>query len=228
MARVSAEIERSGERFWRFDDFQDLSPDAVNQALSRLARKGVIERVRKGLYYRPRLTVLGRSRPADSDVIRQVLKQPAHPTGHTAITLLGLSTQTPALLEYATTATSPIQNLKRLKLVGRRPASRKALTEIEGAVLEVLRARAAHSDVEARDVIRRLMEILSQGETFTHLVVAASEEPPRVRAMLGALGQELGADSELLAPLRTSLNRLSRFDFGPLKALSHAKEWQAK
>ena len=46
--------------------------------------------------------------------------------------------------------------------------------------------------------------------------------------MLGALGQEASVPAELLAPLRQSLNPLSRFDFGALRALDHAMEWQAK
>lgn len=53
-------------------------------------------------------------------------------------------------------------------------------------------------------------------------------EPPRVRAMLGALGQQAGSPRDKIRQLRESLNPLSRFDFGPLAALEHAREWQAK
>jgi hypothetical protein len=53
-------------------------------------------------------------------------------------------------------------------------------------------------------------------------------EPPRVRAMLGALGEELSISSRLLDELRGSLNPLSRYDFGRLESLRYAKQWQAK
>jgi hypothetical protein len=53
-------------------------------------------------------------------------------------------------------------------------------------------------------------------------------EPPRVRAMLGTLGAELGMPDRTLQKLRTSLNPLSRYDFGALRALRHARAWQAK
>jgi hypothetical protein len=46
--------------------------------------------------------------------------------------------------------------------------------------------------------------------------------------MLGAIGQELQADPILLKPLRASLNPTSRFDFGRLRNLQYAKDWQAK
>jgi hypothetical protein len=56
----------------------------------------------------------------------------------------------------------------------------------------------------------------------------APTEPPRVRALLGAIAVQLGQPAEVLDQLRRSLNPLSRFDFGTLAALSHAAEWQAK
>ena len=46
--------------------------------------------------------------------------------------------------------------------------------------------------------------------------------------MLGAMGQELNMPTRTLDRLRRSLNPISRFDFGRLRALRHAKEWQAR
>ena len=43
--------------------------------------------------------------------------------------------------------------------------------------------------------------------------------------MLGALGQEMGADCEMLDRLYVSLNPLSRFDFGLLASSPYAREW---
>lgn len=60
------------------------------------------------------------------------------------------------------------------------------------------------------------------------LLRIARFEPPRVRAMLGSIGEELGATSRAVQQLRASLNPLSRFDFGMLRTLRHARNWQAK
>ncbi len=60
---VGRRIERGGERVWRLEDFRDLPFTAVAQALSRLARRGAIQRLSKGIYYRPRETPFGKSRP---------------------------------------------------------------------------------------------------------------------------------------------------------------------
>jgi hypothetical protein len=66
-----------------------------------------------------------------------------------------------------------------------------------------------------------------QGRLIRILRVADSE-PPRVRAMLGALGEHLGTNRKILQRLRGSLHPLSRFDFGMLTALPNASTWQAK
>lgn len=63
---------------------------------------------------------------------------------------------------------------------------------------------------------------------FAKLAEAAMQEPPRVRAMLGALGQEARIRKPELVKLRSSLNPLSRYDFGRLRCMKYAKEWLAK
>jgi hypothetical protein len=63
---------------------------------------------------------------------------------------------------------------------------------------------------------------------FWRLFKIATSEPPRVRAMLGAIGQQLGQPEARLSVLRKSLNPLSRFEFGSLAALERARQWQAK
>ena len=70
--------------------------------------------------------------------------------------------------------------------------------------------------------------LLESEGRFTRLAQAALQEPPRVRAMLGALGEELGAPPRDLKRLRASLSPLSRFDFGTLRDLRCARDWQAK
>jgi hypothetical protein len=76
--------------------------------------------------------------------------------------------------------------------------------------------------------VARLKRLLSDEKRFTALAKAALGEPPRVRAILGAIGEELGMPERTIAQLRESLNPLSRFDFGQLRSLRYAKRWQAK
>ena len=109
-----------------------------------------------------------------------------------------------------------------------RPSERAKLSSEEGAFLELLRERARSSDLPAEETVRRLEAAISDKDRFARLVTAALAEPPRVRAMLGALGEELQMPPQLLERLRASLNPLTRFDFGALQILRTASEWQAK
>ena len=74
----------------------------------------------------------------------------------------------------------------------------------------------------------RLRKLLAQEGTFHKLLGPAMDEPPRVRAMLGALGQEIGIPEHQLQKLRRSLGLVSKYDFGRLASTRYAKEWQAK
>jgi len=225
--QIRSRVRRGGERFWRHTDFADLPPAAVSQALSRLARGGELQRASKGLYYRSRPTVVGSSRPAPDAVTALSSASRLHPAGLTAASYLGFTTQNPARPEYASSAAAAPSALADAHVRTRRPRNRENLSERESALLELLRDRARTSDLGAEGTCARLLDMLGDPRTFARLTKAAADEPPRVRAMLGAAGEQLGMDERLLSRLRASLNPLSRYDFGTLKCLQVADQWQA-
>jgi hypothetical protein len=49
-----------------------------------------------------------------------------------------------------------------------------------------------------------------------------------MRAILGAIGEQIGKPADMTQRLRASLNPFSKFDFGLLAGLPRAKHWQAK
>jgi hypothetical protein len=227
-ATVRDRVKRGGARYWKHSDFSDLPPAAVAMTLSRLSKEGALQRVGKGVYYRPQQTSLGLSIPAASGVASQTLRAPLHAAGLSAANQLGLSTQNPRRPEYATPAPGPPSALKGAIVRTGRPAERGALSAEEGAILETLRERARSSDLSPQQTVRRLLRLLDDERRFCALAKAAEAEPPRVRAMLGAIGEELEMPAPALKRLRKSLNPLSRFDFGPLRKLRFARQWQAK
>lgn len=227
-AQIRQRVLAGGERFWRHDDFRDLPASAVATTLSRLAREGELQRVRKGVYYRPRMTVIGPSFAAASGSTASSLMTPVHPAGLSAANVLGFTTQNPARREYATPASDPPTALEGSRVRTRRPAGRGELSSEDGALMEFLRDRAMTSDLSPADTARRLQTLLRDRERFPRLARAATAEPPRVRAMLGALGELAGMDERDVRQLRQSLNPLSRFDFGALSDLPNASSWQAK
>jgi hypothetical protein len=228
---VLRRIEAGGERIWRLADFEGMPFTAVAQALSRLARQGIVQRLGKGLYYRPRQTAFGASKPNRARLrALPIRRKGVFPSGVAAANLLGFTTQNPALVEVATNGAS----LPRL-LVGeetvvhtRRPEAWRGLADTDAALLDFLRRRAEASELTPEQTVGKLIDYFRESGRFKRLLDVAESEPPRVRAMLGAIGQQLGRPKHQLDLLRKSLNPLSRFDFGILAVLEHAREWQAK
>ncbi|MCL2646090.1 MAG: type IV toxin-antitoxin system AbiEi family antitoxin domain-containing protein [Phycisphaerales bacterium] len=89
-------------------DFLDAgSRYATDQALSRLAHTGELQRLGRGLYYYPRInTKLGIPVAPDVDKIAQAIGRRTGsrmvPSGAVAANLFGLSTQVPAKFSYLT------------------------------------------------------------------------------------------------------------------------------
>lgn len=90
------------------------------------------------------------------------------------------------------------------------------------------RERLANRRFETAFLTQDVPARLKVSRRLKRLVTAALSEPPRVRAILGALLQWSGMPASTWEPLRLSLNGLSKFDFGIFKELPNSKEWQAK
>ena len=164
-ASIRQRIERGGERLWRLDDFRDFPFTAVAQALSRLTRDGAIERLSKGVYYRNRQTVLGKSRPNPAAIQKLASpKKTVFPSGIAAANLLGFTTQTAKRAELATSGLS----LPR-KLVGsdalihtRRPEAWASLTDIDAALLDFLRQAGRSSELSPEETVSKLKALLAE------------------------------------------------------------------
>jgi hypothetical protein len=228
---VRRRIEKGGERVWRLEDFRDLPFSAVAQALSRLTREGLVGRLSKGVYYRARPTALGKSLPNPSALQGLASRRNGvFPSGIAAANLLGFTTQTARRREVATSGLSLPRKLVGAETVihTRRPAAWARLSDTDAALLDFLRRGGATSELSPEDTIRRTLSLLGDKGRMERLLKIADSEPPRVRALLGALGEEIGVKPAILGRLRASLNPFSRFNFGVLAALPRAARWQAK
>jgi predicted transcriptional regulator of viral defense system len=115
--KVRKRIEHGGEdRLWSYPDFRGLPPLAVAAALSRLSKgpNGLLRRVRRGVYYVPKKTRFGESKPELSHVMAHLLRHRGiaySPTGTAAYNGLGLTTQVSPRITYR--VNRPVRSVNR-------------------------------------------------------------------------------------------------------------------
>jgi hypothetical protein len=221
---VKSRLKRRPGRLFTFDDFADLPASAVAPALSRLTARGEIKRARKGVYYVPRETPLGEVPPDPVALGKAISRGRSHPAGLSAANMLGLTTQVPTRVELAV-EDSRLTPPRGVEFRPRLRTNRRGLEAHEAALLEVLRDICHLTDLSPMATSRRLLEVLYDDEARSRILRAAIAEPPRVRAMVGALAEIAGACDGELRRLRRTLNPTTRFDFGPLATLPNARNW---
>ena len=237
--KVRKRIEEGGEdRLWSYPDFHTLPPLAVAAALSRLSKdpNGLLRRVRRGMYYVPKKTRFGESKPELDRVMTHLLHHRGigyAPTGTAAYNGLGLTTQISPKISYR--VKRPVRSVDP----GRRFFNVRSVTispsyEVEGIASSELTALDALKDLDRipgatpAETITRIMELIRSGRlSLKRLVRLARHEPPRVRALVGAIGSHLGA-AKTVARLKKSLNPLTNFALSVSSTLPNAAEWQIR
>ncbi len=118
----------------------------------------------------------------------------------------------------------------KIRTVTRPLVSQKGITEDERVALDALRNIRRIPDTTIPDTLKRIQSLLrDQRLQPTRLVRFALAEPPRVRALVGALVESLGCKDSYVHELRKSLNPLTTYRLGGIeKVLPEAATWYIK
>lgn len=136
------------KRGWVFTPthFLDLgSRFAVCKALERLAQRGTIRRLARGLYYYPRRHPVLGELPANYEQIAKALAGKdslrLQPSGAYAANLLGLIEQVPAKIVFLTDGANRALTVGRQRIILKRTTPKNAATSgrISGLVIQALR-----------------------------------------------------------------------------------------
>lgn len=222
-------LRRPTKTLWSYTDFSDLDTSAVAAALSRLARCGKLHRVRRGIYHHPRLTAFGQSRP-DPALVAEVIFKDRRSVPVRGYHRLGLTTQVSNELKRAVDHPTRVKPIKGINIrTVTRPISRqKGIRDDERAALDALRNIRRLPDTNIADTLSRVKSLMKNGTLAPRrLARFAAVEPPRVRALVGALVETVGHHSEAVDALRKSLNPLTRFKVPARRdILPTGAEWQ--
>src|ERR1700693_2467872 len=144
--QIVARIERLGEgKAFSAKDFLDIaSRGTIDMALTSLTRRGIIRRVRRGLYDMPRVNpALGGKLSPDIDEAARAIARKQRwkivPEGAWAANLLGLSTQVPARIIYLTDGPNNEVPIGR-RSIHFKHARPKAMAGLEGKFALVVQA----------------------------------------------------------------------------------------
>ncbi|MDA2932888.1 type IV toxin-antitoxin system AbiEi family antitoxin domain-containing protein [Acidobacteria bacterium AH-259-D05] len=219
-------------RIWTYSDFPSIPATATAAALSRLCKEGLIERLRKGVYHRPRTSRFGKINPDPASVAAAVLKHRGVSwkcSGISTYNALGLTAQLSPVTVFDVE-----RGTRSLKVGGLEDRIRirvvpnvRGLSSEERGILDALRDLRWIPDVSPSDALAKIIETFRSGEiSLDRVVKVAQDEPPRVRALLGVIGETIDAKPQLLDSLRKSLNLTTRFKVGLSEDFPAAKSWK--
>jgi len=163
---------------------------AIDKALQRLAARGDLRRLSRGLYDKPRHDpLLGTLWPSVDAVVAALMgkdKLRLQPTGAYAANLLGLSDQVPARVEFLTDGTSRTVKAGPMQIVLKRTTPRQmaAAGRTSGLVIQALRSLGAdHLTPERLSRLRRTLPVEQRRALLDDLTLAPGWLQPALRAL---------------------------------------------
>lgn len=163
---------------------------AIDKALQRLAARGDLRRLSRGLYDKPRQDpLLGTLWPSVDAVVAALMgkdKLRLQPTGAYAANLLGLSDQVPARVEFLTDGTSRTVKAGPMQIVLKRTTPRQmaAAGRTSGLVIQALRSLGAdHLTPQRLNKLRRAIPVERRRALLDDLTLAPGWLQPALRAL---------------------------------------------
>lgn len=191
------------------------------KALERLQKEGLIKKVSKGVFYKPEQTVFGELKPDYGELLRPYLfkngKRVAYETGTSLYNRLGLTTQMAFRIKIASRGKRININRENLKA-----DAVKSYAEVTDSNWETLGLLDAFKDIkkipdcsvaQAINRLRAIVKELNEMQTAC-LLKYALRYPPRVRALVGAILENLGSKAQGIEKLKESLNPLTTIKLG--------------
>lgn len=213
------------------DEFNSIgSRTAVVTALTRLAKRKILVRVRRGLYLKPKESRLGILPPSREAIIAAVTQQgsKSYLSGLSAYNRLGLTTQVPNVFTLKGGATNSEFKIGGTRIeikAGKVPRFKKdiPLLVLLDSIREIKQIPDTSVD-ESFQILKGKISDLDKRQKI-RMVDLALEDKPMVRAVLGSLLDEV--NPEITDRLLKSLNTLTTFKVGAT-SLKFAKKWKIK
>lgn len=225
------------DKVFTINDLQFPSEWWVNISvkLGRMVTEGVLRKIGKGRFYRPRQSIFGELPPKEAEIVKDLLekdgKRIGYITGYSISNQMGLTTQISGIIQIGTNGTK--RNLTRGDYKVKFIKQPNEITDDNIKYLIVLDA-ISHigkiPDTTITDSVERLTMIIEKfkKEEIEIMVSLAAAYPARLRALLGAMLENMGYNKETEV-LFQSLNPLTTYSFpGLAESMSNSHKWNIK
>lgn len=192
--------------------------EAAARALQRMAERGDISKLTNGRYFKPRMTVFGKLKPSPAQIVKEYLVKDGETigylTGGAVFSRYSLTTQISSEIRIGTN-----KYRRPLERAGYRITFVVQPNPISGSDIEMLglldclrfiREIPATTPDEACRRIKSVVGSLDDGQR-ARLSQYAISYAPYVRALSGAILEAVGAPEAVTAPLKQSLNGVSKY-----------------
>lgn len=209
-------LELEDGKLFTYDDIPISNKSTVAIELSRLLKKGVIKKISKGKFYKPKNRVFGEVGPNSNEKVLSLLKSSdgtSYETGFNSFRKLGLTTQ---VANEITIASDKLYKKVKLDNVNIKFVPKRInVKDDEVYLLQILDALKDIKRIPAStpsDIIKYLKEILKKEsiENQIKLTKFALKYTPRTRALLGAIFKDIG-NRNCAYELKSTLNPMTSF-----------------
>ena len=199
-------------------DFGIDNQAAVVKALNRMAKSGEISKLSKGKFYKPRRTQFGDLRPSAYQIAKDYIEKDGkligYITGYSAYNALGLTTQISSYIQIGTNQYR--RSVKREKYTISFIKQLNPITKKNVEILRILDAIRFIREIPATtpdEACLRLKEIIRNldDEQREILIKCLLKYTNYVRALCGAMLEDIGCDSNLLVTIKNSLNGVTEY-----------------
>lgn len=191
----------------------------VRVKLGRMVKAGLIEKVGRGRYYKPKTSAFGNIGPAPSEIVKDLMYDKGmlsgYITGYTVWNQMGLTSQISNVIIIGTSRRR--DSMKRGNYEIRFIMQPNKITLDSIPLLQILDSLKmikqipdATVDQSVRIIKKHISELDERKSTA--LIKLAMKYPPRVRALLGAILESIGNNN--IDELKQSLNPTSSYSIG--------------
>jgi len=176
------------------NDFSEFDNVYASKLLSLMASCKVLERLAKGIYYKPIVTSYGTVYPTTEKIVKAIAEHEHAdilPTGEAAINALGMSTQVPMKAVYLTTGSPRVIAIgtKRIQLKRRSPRMYAYKSKLMPTLELALKAKGRANIGEAE--INRIRELLCNSEEKDSIYADLGNAPVWIRKIMKQLFKEV-------------------------------------